>query len=179
MNRIRTYRRYNIVTIGHGVRYIWISRVESFLNNRKQRAGLVPKGFKRVLRNKQELGESWEKYLRPTRLTNEISCVGDGNRKEGSVNNRVGSALLSSDLQLRFLWRLIDGDNAAGMDLLSVSNDMVTRTRYAYNRNPGIFTLDATGHTNQLIFGSSESTMEPNKDAPYFPGCDYAAGQVG
>jgi hypothetical protein len=53
------------------------------------------------------------------------------------------------------------------------------RTRYAYNRNPVIFTLDAAGQSDQLIIGLYESVMGANKDAPCSPGCDYAAGQVG
>jgi hypothetical protein len=84
-----------------------------------------------------------------------------------------------SYLQLRFLWRLIDGDTSGGTDLPLVSNDTVMRTRYAYNRNPVIFTLDAAGQSDQLIIGLYESVMGANKDAPCSPGCDYAAGQVG
>ena len=109
------------------------------------------------------MGESWEKDLRPGRLTNEVLCVGD--QSEGNPHNRGvrgGIALLlrqSSDLQLRSLGRLIDGDIAAGTDLLFVSKDVGTRTRYAYNHNPVIFTPDTMGQTNQLIFGLNESAM--------------------
>ena len=65
------------------------------------------------------------------------------------------------------------------MDLPLVSNDMVMRTRYAYNCNLVIFTLDAMGQSDQLIIGLSELVMGPNKDAPCSPGCNYTAGQVG
>jgi hypothetical protein len=149
-----TYRRCNIIVSGHPVRNVRMCRVESFLNNSNKRVAVVLKVSKGVLRNEQEMGEGWEKNLSPGRLTNEILCVGDGNHNAGSVHSRGLSALLlrqSSDLQLRFLRRLIDGDIGAGTDLRFVSNDMVTRTRYAYNRNPATFTLDAAGQTNQLI----------------------------
>jgi hypothetical protein len=109
------------------------------------------------------VGKSWEKDLRPGRLTNEILCIRD--QSKGNPHNRGvrgGIALLlhqSSDHQLRSLGHLIDSDTAVGTDLLFVSKDVGTRTRYAYNHNLVIFTPNATGQTNQLIFGLNESAM--------------------
>jgi hypothetical protein len=161
-----------------------VRRVESILNNSNKLGGVVHKGLKGAIRNKEEVDESWEKNLRPGRLTNEVLCVGD--QSEGIPHNRGvrgGLASLlrhSSDLQLRFLGCLIVDDIATGMDLLFISNNVVTRTRYTYDRDLVIFTLDGAGQTDQLFFGLSEfGDGVPNNDAPCFPGCDHAAGQVG
>jgi hypothetical protein len=84
------YRHYNIIASGHHVRKIQMCRVESFLNNRNKLGGVVLKVLKRLLRNNKEVGESWERDLRPGRLTNEIFCVGDGDQNEGTPHVTVG-----------------------------------------------------------------------------------------
>jgi hypothetical protein len=82
-----------------------------------------------------------------------------GSSARGGVRGDIALLLRQSpDLQLCFLGHL-GGDIATGTDLLFVSNIVVTRTMYAYNCNPAIFTLDTAGKTNQLIFGLNESTM--------------------
>ena len=70
--QVGTYHCYNIVASSYGESDIWMSGIESLLKDGNKGRGIVHKVLKRLLQNKEQVHDAWQKSLGPGALTDKL-----------------------------------------------------------------------------------------------------------